>query len=560
MRKKIFVFLCVLCVLCALAGCSKREVNPIVSFDANGGSPVSDKTNVAEVFPYSQKEGYKIEGWYVDKMFQERAVFPYHVVKDTTLYARWVSVEDGNEEIEYERVAGGYGFYAVSLKTKPFSVCIPDEHLSEPVYGIKRGFMTNRSSVDTLYFGKNVRDVGEELFRYGNLTTIEVSGESEDLKVEYNALIDKKTNTLLAYPLKRKETTLTIDGDVAEDALCYNDVLETIVLTENASATGRVFRDTTAIRNYIVNENNGTLSSKDGILYSKDGTILFAYPTGRKDETFTIPEGVTTVEEDAFENAYLREIALGKDVERYEDYSYSPKLTLFTVSKENGTYESKEGVLYEKERKRLVRYPQGRSGKAVVPEGTEEIGMFAFNNAGKVTEVELPASLKRIDGYAFENCIQLDRVTFAEESGIEEIRDSAFSGCKKLGRLVMTARTPPETGEFLLDSVAESFVLTVPSNAREIYAYYWNFAYEYLDDSGFPLTTYTVTFISNGGTEIEPVHGVFVKEVKDPTKEGMIFNGWYADESLSLSSKTTFPYVITHHVTLYADWIPSDQL
>ena len=118
----------------------------------------------------------------------------------------------------------------------------------------------------------------------------------------------------------------------------------------------------------------------------------------------------------------------------------------------------------------------------------------------------------------------------------------------------MTARKPPSTGEFLFDSVKDGFRLVIPSNAKEQYAYYWNFAYGYLEETGFPLTTYTVTFVTNGGTEIDPVHGTFIRSVNAPTKEGMIFAGWYADEDMTLASKTTFPYIITSHVTLYADW------
>ena len=41
-------------------------------------------------------------------------------------------------------------------------------------------------------------------------------------------------------------------------------------------------------------------SSKDGILFSKDGTSLLAYPRGKHANTFDIPDGVTEIKKGAF--------------------------------------------------------------------------------------------------------------------------------------------------------------------------------------------------------------------------------------------------------------------
>ena len=556
MKKKALLFLFIVLIVAVLTGCSKRETEPVISFDAGGGTTVGDCKNVVESFPYSRRDGYKIDGWFVDENYSERAIFPYYAAKDTVLHARWVSVEEGNNEIEYERVEGGRGFYAVSLNTKSYSVCIPDTHLAEPVYGIKRGFLTNKSYVDTLVLGKYVNDVQDDLTRYTNLSTIEVNADSEYLKVEYGALVDKTTNTLVAYPLKRKTDVLTLDCIVTGDVLRYNSVVKTVVLKDNASIVGTPFRYMSNLSTITVEDGNGTLTTENGILYSKDKAVLYACPAGRKMTEFVIPSGVKEILDGSLENEFVTKITLGKDVEKYADYSYTPALTEFAVDKDNIYFSARNGMLFTKDGKKLVRYPQGAVGKAIVPDGTEEIGIFAFTQSGKMTAVDLPASLKKIDGYAFEGCGLLSTVTFAQDSMIEEIKDSAFSGCHDLAKMTMTSRKPPETGSFLFDSLKENsgFKLVIPANAREIYAYYWSFAYEYLDATGFPLTTYTVSFITDGGTEIAPIHGVFIRDVATPKKTGMIFAGWYADENKSLASYTTFPMIITDHLTLYAEW------
>jgi hypothetical protein len=52
----------------------------------------------------------------------------------------------------------------------------------------------------------------------------------------------------------------------------------------------------------IVDENNQYFKSIDGHLYNKDGTTLLLYATGKKDKSFKIPDGVTTISSEAFAN------------------------------------------------------------------------------------------------------------------------------------------------------------------------------------------------------------------------------------------------------------------
>ena len=66
---------------------------------------------------------------------------------------------------------------------------------------------------------------------------------------------------------------------------------------------------------------------------------------------------------------------------------------------------------------------------------------------------------------------------------------------------------------------------------------------------------YTVTFESNGGTEVAPQQvkqGATVTKPADPTREGYTFDGWYADEALTVPYDFSQP--VTATLTLYAKW------
>ncbi len=73
--------------------------------------------------------------------------------------------------------------------------------------------------------------------------------------------------------------------------------------------------------------------------------------------------------------------------------------------------------------------------------------------------------------------------------------------------------------------------------------------------------TYTVTFNSNGGTEIAPkevVSGLKIGEPSIPTKKGFTFDGWY--EEATLNTKFDFNTPITSNRTLYAKWEAANSI
>ena len=63
---------------------------------------------------------------------------------------------------------------------------------------------------------------------------------------------------------------------------------------------------------------------------------------------------------------------------------------------------------------------------------------------------------------------------------------------------------------------------------------------------------YQVSFVSNGGTPVEPIVTSKIEDEPKTSRKGYTFLGWYFDESFS--SKASFPLEITEDITLYAKW------
>ena len=74
------------------------------------------------------------------------------------------------------------------------------------------------------------------------------------------------------------------------------------------------------------------------------------------------------------------------------------------------------------------------------------------------------------------------------------------------------------------------------------------------------VTTYTVTFDTNGGSKVESVtvnKNKTVAEPAAPTKEGFTFGGWYEDRELTRSYD--FSEKVTGDITLYAKWAEQNR-
>ncbi|MBO5305266.1 MAG: InlB B-repeat-containing protein [Clostridia bacterium] len=65
-----------------------------VRFQENGGTFVdSQKTQIIEWAPYTEREGYLFAGWYYNEGLTKEVVYPIRVASDITLYAKWLLLE-----------------------------------------------------------------------------------------------------------------------------------------------------------------------------------------------------------------------------------------------------------------------------------------------------------------------------------------------------------------------------------------------------------------------------------------------------------------------------------
>lgn len=149
---------------------------------------------------------------------------------------------------------------------------------------------------------------------------------------------------------------------------------------------------------FVVSEDNSNYSSLGGVLFNKDKSILIIYPKARPNQSYIIPNSVITVEDNAFDNAYLTSITIGDKVSQMKFSNVGTHLKEYIVTNNNANYLSLDGVLFNKNKTELIAYPIDKiSSNYIVPSSVTKISdsvKFSLNlstlNLNNVTEIQEP--------------------------------------------------------------------------------------------------------------------------------------------------------------------------
>jgi hypothetical protein len=162
------------------------------------------------------------------------------------------------------------------------------------------------------------------------------------------------------------------------------------------------------------------------------GNSAFSNCTGLT--TINIPNGLTSIGNYAFNGcAGLTSIIIPNSVTIIGDWAFDgcAGLTAITVTASNPSYSSDAyGVLFNKDKTTLIKYPMGRQGTYTIPDNVTTIGDYAFVSSTGLPGITIPDSVTSIGSYAFTGCSSLTSLLMG--SGVTNIMDGAFSSLTSL--------------------------------------------------------------------------------------------------------------------------------
>jgi len=184
-------------------------------------------------------------------------------------------------------------------------------------------------------------------------------------------------------------------------------------------------------------------------------------------KSITIPEGVTSIGQNAFLSCWrLTSIFIPSSLISYSADAFPETgITEFIISKNDTIHSTLDGVLFNKNKSKILLYPYARSNEYTIPDSVTTIGDGAFAGCRNLSKIILPNSIISIEDNAFSNCFGLTSISIP--SGVTEIRDSVFNGCSALSIVIMP-KTINSIGKYSFAHCSKLFPLSVPSNLKSI--------------------------------------------------------------------------------------------
>ncbi len=144
---------------------------------------------------------------------------------------------------------------------------------------------------------------------------------------------------------------------------------------------------------------------------------LYAFYYCDKLTSISLPDSVVNIGPEAFRGcSAIVSITFGSGVKNIgmDAITLCASLTSINVSAENQHFSSVDGVLFDKSKTTLVKYPDKKSESYTVPNGVTSISYNAFAYSSSLTGITIPNTVTSIDGYAFAYCSSLTSISLPD--------------------------------------------------------------------------------------------------------------------------------------------------
>ena len=150
-----------------------------ITYELNGHGKLVEPVNVVtygDALQYPELDKTDIvdlafDGWYLDAEFQERVSFPYYPQSNTTLYAKWVAIDEGlfSTYSNYDGTCTIRSFFGTDAEYE--TIAIPSTINGETVTGIDNAFQNNKQ-IKNIILPDAIQNINDNAFRNSSLESI----------------------------------------------------------------------------------------------------------------------------------------------------------------------------------------------------------------------------------------------------------------------------------------------------------------------------------------------------------------------------------------------------
>ena len=319
-------------------------------------------------------------------------------------------------------------------------------------------------------------------------------------------------------------TSITIPNSVTSigDGAFNSSALTSITIPASVTSIGDLAFAGCPLTSIVVDPSNPNYSSLDDNLYNLAQTTIILYATAKTASSFSIPDGVTSIGDNAFYGCTsltsitipnsvtsigfspfnsctslssitipnsvisigdlafqnctsLTSITIPNSVTSIGDLAFNncTSLSSIVVDTSNPNYSSLDGNLYNLAQTTIIQYAIGKTASSFsIPDGVTSIGDNAFYGCTSLTSITIPNSVTSIGFSPFNSCTSLSSITIP--NSVISIGDLAFQNCTSLTSITIpNSVTSIGDGAFQGIPNLSSTIVTTPITPSPSYAYTW---------------------------------------------------------------------------------------
>ena len=228
----------------------------------------------------------------------------------------------GTEGLEFVLLEDGtYGVKAGNTQLVK-EIVIPSKYNGKEVTQILPDAFNEATNLESIIVPSSVKSIGSYAFRFCSALESVKIGKGLEIIDEYafyccNAL---------------ERINIPNSVKIISEGALFCCGLTNISIPESVENIGKeAFEACSYLENIIVDENNNMYKSIDGCLYSKDLKTFIQYPRGKKDTTFTIPDGVEIIGASMFASSNLVSVSIPNSVTSIGSHAFYGCIELTSI-------------------------------------------------------------------------------------------------------------------------------------------------------------------------------------------------------------------------------------